>query len=66
MFFLPSITATTIAVYRGNTSVVEYISAGAMAGGLYKLHLGAAATLVGAGLGMWLLRRHWQCGGGDE
>ncbi|CAB3243878.1 unnamed protein product [Arctia plantaginis] len=46
-----SLTATTISVYRGNTSLVDYITAGALTGALYKINLGLAATFVGAGVG---------------
>ncbi|XP_059048348.1 RPII140-upstream gene protein [Achroia grisella] len=46
-----SLVATTISVYQNNTSVLEYVMAGAIAGGLYKVNLGLAATCVGAGLG---------------
>ncbi|KAL0840532.1 hypothetical protein ABMA28_015750 [Loxostege sticticalis] len=46
-----SLIATTISVYRGDTTLVEYITAGAITGGLYKANLGLAATFVGAGLG---------------
>ncbi|XP_028179026.1 RPII140-upstream gene protein [Ostrinia nubilalis] len=46
-----SLIATTISVYRDDTSLVEYITAGAITGGLYKANLGLAATFVGAGLG---------------
>ncbi|XP_075970374.1 RPII140-upstream gene protein [Anticarsia gemmatalis] len=46
-----SLTATTVSVYRGDTSLIEYMSAGALTGALYKIDMGLAATLVGAGLG---------------
>ncbi|KAM3962936.1 RPII140-upstream gene protein [Aphomia sociella] len=46
-----SLAATTISVYRNETSLVEYIMAGAISGALYKVNLGLAATVVGAGLG---------------
>ncbi|RVE50965.1 hypothetical protein evm_004374 [Chilo suppressalis] len=46
-----SLIATTMSVYRGETALVEYITAGALTGALYKANLGLAATLVGAGLG---------------
>ena len=39
-------------MYRGDTSLIEFISAGALTGALYKLDMGMAAILVGAGLGM--------------
>lgn len=51
--FYSSLSATTITVYRGeDPSLIDYISAGALAGGAYKLNLGLAATFVGAGLGI--------------
>lgn len=44
-----------IAVYRGKSSMIEYIAAGAFAGGTYKFNLGlrgmAAGMIVGGGLG---------------
>ncbi|CAF4776373.1 unnamed protein product [Pieris macdunnoughi] len=43
--------ATTISIYRDKNSVLEYVVAGAVTGSLYKVNLGLAATLVGAGLG---------------
>ncbi|XP_049866132.1 RPII140-upstream gene protein [Pectinophora gossypiella] len=43
--------ATTISVYRGDTSLIEYVAAGTITGALYKVNLGLAATMVGAGLG---------------
>ncbi|XP_022816378.1 RPII140-upstream gene protein [Spodoptera litura] len=46
-----SLTSTTISVYRGDTSLIEFVSAGALTGALYKIDMGLAATLVGAGLG---------------
>ncbi|XP_063890210.1 RPII140-upstream gene protein [Helicoverpa armigera] len=46
-----SLIATTISVYRGNTSLIEYVSAGALTGALYKIDMGLPAIAVGAGLG---------------
>lgn len=46
-----SLTSTTISVYRGDTSLIEFVSAGALTGALYKIDMGLAAILVGAGLG---------------
>ncbi|XP_026729395.1 RPII140-upstream gene protein [Trichoplusia ni] len=46
-----SLTATTVSVYRGDTSLIEYISAGALTGALYKINLGLPAVFVGAALG---------------
>lgn len=42
-------------MYRGNTSLVEYVTAGALTGALYKINLGLAATFVGAGLGTYFV-----------
>ncbi|XP_072940271.1 complex I assembly factor TIMMDC1, mitochondrial [Epargyreus clarus] len=42
---------TTLSVYRGDNSLVDYVSAGAITGALYKANLGPAAMVVGAGLG---------------
>lgn len=46
-----SLLATTISVYHDETNITDFIGAGAMTGGLYRVHLGLAATIVGAGLG---------------
>ncbi|XP_013141127.1 PREDICTED: RPII140-upstream gene protein [Papilio polytes] len=46
-----SLITTVIAVYRGEPSLVDYIMAGALTGGMYKANLGIAATIVGATLG---------------
>lgn len=46
-----SLTSTVVSVYRGDTSLIEYVSAGALTGALYKIDMGLAAILVGAGLG---------------
>jgi complex I assembly factor TIMMDC1 len=47
--------STTIAVYRGKSSMVEYVSAGLATGALYKFNMGlrgmAAGGLVGGFLG---------------
>ncbi|CAG5035896.1 unnamed protein product [Parnassius apollo] len=45
---------TTVSVYRGDTSLVEYIFAGAITGAIYKANLGLAAMIVGAGVGATL------------
>ncbi|KPI97994.1 PREDICTED: RPII140-upstream gene protein [Papilio xuthus] len=46
-----SLFTTMIAVYRGESSLIDYIMAGALTGGVYKANLGVAATIVGATLG---------------
>ncbi|PSN37424.1 RPII140-upstream protein [Blattella germanica] len=42
---------TTIAVYRGHSSIVEYTAAGALTGALFKCNLGLRGIVVGGGLG---------------
>lgn len=42
---------TTISVYRGRSSLVEYVSAGAVAGSLYKVNMGLRGMAVGGLLG---------------
>lgn len=49
--FIFSTIATTISVYRGDTSLIEYITAGALTGAIYKANLGTAAMVVGGLLG---------------
>ncbi|XP_041976650.1 RPII140-upstream gene protein [Aricia agestis] len=46
-----SFIATSISVYRDDSTIVEYVIAGAMTGALYKANLGTAAMLVGGLLG---------------
>lgn len=45
---------TTISVYRGKSSVIEYFSAGALAGSLYKFNTGLRGMAVGGILGCGL------------
>lgn len=42
---------TSIAVYRGKSSFVEYITAGAVTGSLYKFNLGLRGMFAGAVVG---------------
>lgn len=55
--FFPVFSAitTTIAVYRKKSSIVEYVSAGALTGAMYKFNMGlrgmTAGCLVGGALG---------------
>ena len=42
---------TTIAVYRGHSSLIEYIVAGGVTGATYKCGLGLRGIIVGGGLG---------------
>lgn len=45
---------TTISVYRGKSSFVEYLTAGAVTGAAYKVNMGVRGVLVGGGLGLVL------------
>lgn len=45
---------TTIAVYRGKSSIFEYIAAGAVAGSMYKINTGLRGMTVGGLLGCGL------------
>lgn len=38
-------------MYRGVPAIVDYVTAGAITGAVYKANLGIAAMLVGAGVG---------------
>ncbi|KAJ9593273.1 hypothetical protein L9F63_015148 [Diploptera punctata] len=42
---------TTVAVYRGHSSLLEYIVAGSITGATYKCGLGLRGIIVGGGLG---------------
>lgn len=42
---------TIISVYRGKSSMVEYVTAGTVTGAAYKFNLGLRGILVGGGLG---------------
>ncbi|XP_069703295.1 RPII140-upstream gene protein isoform X2 [Periplaneta americana] len=42
---------TSIAVYRGHSSIVEYVAAGGLTGALYKCNMGLRGMAVGGGLG---------------
>ncbi|XP_067003810.2 RPII140-upstream gene protein [Anabrus simplex] len=46
--------STSISVYRGKSSMVEYIVAGAVTGSCYKMNMGARGMLVGGLLGSLL------------
>ncbi|XP_045534325.1 RPII140-upstream gene protein [Papilio machaon] len=46
-----SLITTVIAVYRGESSLIDYVMAGALTGGIYKANLGVAGTIVGATVG---------------
>ncbi|GBP28876.1 RPII140-upstream gene protein [Eumeta japonica] len=49
--FSSRLISTVISTYRDKTSVLEYVIAGFITGGLYKANLGLAAAVVGSGLG---------------
>ncbi|XP_046743252.1 RPII140-upstream gene protein [Diprion similis] len=42
---------TSVAVYRGKSSLLEYVTAGTITGGMYKTMLGPRAMLVGGAVG---------------
>ncbi|KDR16313.1 RPII140-upstream gene protein [Zootermopsis nevadensis] len=42
---------TSVSVYRGHSSIVEYIAAGGVTGALYKCNMGLRGMAVGGGLG---------------
>ncbi|KAJ0180006.1 hypothetical protein K1T71_004597 [Dendrolimus kikuchii] len=46
-----SLLATTVSVYNDETRLTDFIGAGTITGGMCRVHLGLAATVVGAGLG---------------
>jgi len=46
--------ATAISVYRGKTSMYEYMVGGAVTGVLYKANMGVRGIVVGGGLGLIL------------
>lgn len=47
-------TATTISVYRGKSSIYEYLAAGAITGSMYKVNGGVRGMTVGGILGLGL------------
>ncbi|XP_077284990.1 RPII140-upstream gene protein [Arctopsyche grandis] len=49
-----TVVSTTIQVYRGKTSMLEYIVGGAMSGALYKANMGLRGAIVGGSLGGFL------------
>lgn len=42
---------TVISVYRGKSAMLEYVTAGAVTGSIYKVNMGLRGMLVGGGLG---------------
>ncbi|GFG34337.1 hypothetical protein Cfor_08958 [Coptotermes formosanus] len=42
---------TSVSVYRGYSSILEYVAAGCITGALYKFNMGLAGMAVGGGLG---------------
>jgi hypothetical protein len=51
VLFLNRLLTTSISVYRGYSSVLEYAAAGCITGALYKFNMGLAGMAVGGGLG---------------
>jgi len=53
VLFLKRLLTTSISVYRGYSSILEYAAAGCITGALYKLNMGLAGMAVGGGLGTY-------------
>jgi hypothetical protein len=51
VLFLNRLLTTSISVYRGYSSILEYVAAGFITGALYKFNMGLAGMAVGGGLG---------------
>jgi Tim17/Tim22/Tim23 family. len=51
VLFLSRLLTTSISVYRGYSSILEYVAAGCITGTLYKCNMGLAGMAVGGGLG---------------
>lgn len=45
---------TSVSVYRGRSSILEYVAAGGITGALYKCSMGLRGVAVGGGLGSFL------------
>ncbi|XP_023708484.1 RPII140-upstream gene protein isoform X3 [Cryptotermes secundus] len=45
---------TSISIYRGRSSILEYVAAGGITGALYKCSMGLRGMAVGGGLGSFL------------
>jgi hypothetical protein len=52
VLILNRLLTTSISVYRGYSSILEYVAAGCITGALYKLNMGLAGMAVGGGLGI--------------
>jgi hypothetical protein len=50
-FIFKRLLTTSISVYRGHSSILEYVAAGGFTGGLYKCNMGLRGMAVGGGLG---------------
>jgi hypothetical protein len=50
--FLNRLLTTSISVYRGRSSILEYVAAGGITGALYKCSMGLRGVAVGGGLGI--------------
>jgi len=51
VLFLNRLLTTSISVYRGYSSILEYVAAGCITGAIYKFNMGLAGMAVGGGLG---------------
>jgi hypothetical protein len=51
VLFSNRLLTTSISVYRGYSSILEYAAAGCITGALYKFNMGLAGMAVGGGLG---------------
>lgn len=61
MFTLYRLVSTTIAVYRGKSSLLEYVAAGMTCGAGYKFSMGPRAMLAGGIVGMYWVIQHNRC-----
>lgn len=56
VFCLSRITASSVAVYRGKTGILDFAIGGFLAGGFYSFWQGPRAMVVGIGVGKTLLQ----------
>jgi hypothetical protein len=52
VLILNRLLTTSVSVYRGYSSILEYVAAGCITGALYKFNMGLAGMAVGGGLGI--------------
>jgi hypothetical protein len=52
VLILDRLLTTSISVYRGYSSILEYMAAGCITGALYKFNMGLAGMATGGGLGI--------------